>query len=311
MAEPASTDAPGAVCSLCGVPDAELLLTDLTDVEYSRPGVYGLARCMGCGLTRLQPFPAPGALVDLYPPEYHSYHKPVSRLTRFLIRKAAKKHAGEIAQLIGTTGRVLDIGCADGALFDEWSRYGDWEFVGVEFQDGIAEAGRQAGRDVRTGTLEEVDFGDERFRLILMNHLIEHVTDPTETLETSFRLLEPGGRLLGETPNIASLDYVLTGRHWGGLHVPRHLYLYSPKTLRAHLERTGFEEIAVTPKLHTGHWALSIQNWIQSFRPARIVQGRTWYYPSLLLAFIPLNMIQMLLNCTGAMGFVARKPEGT
>jgi hypothetical protein len=118
--------------------------------------------------------------------------------------------------------------------------------------------------------------------------------------------------MLGEVPNPDSLDAHWFGRYWGGWHFPRHLFQYSPAVLRRVLAHGGFGDIHVSAKLHTGHWALSIQNFLQS-RPryrTRLTHGRTFYYPLLLLLFIPFNLVQALFLKTGIIGFRARKNLG-
>lgn len=76
--------------------------------------------------------------------------------------------------------------------------------------------------------------------------------------------------------------------------------------------KTGFKVEKIDYELHTGHWALSIQNFFQSNKltQVKIKQGRTFYYPLLLALLAPINFVQKLFHCTGVIGFVAQKQSG-
>jgi len=54
-------------------------------------------------------------------------------------------------------------------------------------------------------------------------------------------LLKPGGRLAMATPNNQSLGHRIFQKHWRGLEPPRHLQLFSPRTLSECARRTGLE----------------------------------------------------------------------
>jgi SAM-dependent methyltransferase len=302
-----------AACRLCGDTNSQVVIPQGEDYEYGVTDTFDLVRCRRCGLLFLRPEPTLEQLLTYYPPDYHSYGgAPSSPISNFLIQFASKAKAGEITRLIGPAGRILDVGCAEGREFDHLRRFGDWNFCGVEFNPDIAARGRAKGYDIRPTTLEHADFPPESFDLILMFHLLEHVTDPLTTLNAAWRLLKPGGYLLGEVPNPDSLDARWSGRYWGGWHFPRHLFQYNPAVLHRTLAQGGFRDIHLAAKLHTGHWALSIQNFLQS-RPSwrsRLSHGRTFYYPLLLLFFIPFNLVQALFLKTGVIGFQARNRLG-
>ena len=90
-----------------------------------------------------------------------------------------------------------------------------------------------------------------------MNHVIEHVLDPVGMLAECCRVLKPGGKLVVVTPNIWSLGRRLFGEHWRGWEVPRHLFLFSPKSLRTCAERAGFvvQNLRTTSKGARFIWA--------------------------------------------------------
>ena len=112
-------------------------------------------------------------------------------------------------------------------------------------------------------------------------------------------------------PNIASFDFCLFKRYWGGCHWPRHLHQFTPRSMTYLLESAGFTDVRIHYLLHTGHWALSVQNMLQSWAPThtRLTNSRAWYYSFLLLLFVPINAVAVLFRQTGIIGFTARKPR--
>jgi len=48
--------------------------------------------------------------------------------------------------------------------------------------------------------VESLPFEDNRFDLILCNHILEHVSDPARALREMHRCLKPGGTLVAQTP---------------------------------------------------------------------------------------------------------------
>lgn len=81
--------------------------------------------------------------------------------------------------------------------------------------------------------------------MITLSHVIEHVHDHVGMLRELYRLLKPGGMLWLETPNILSLGARKYGPAWRGLEVPRHLAIFSLKSIQAALVNTGFESSQV------------------------------------------------------------------
>lgn len=299
-------------CSICQKETPRLpFLTGGRDYEYGVPGVWEQTACAVCGLVATTPMPSMDEILSYYPKSYHGYQSAPSRITRFLVTRNLRARAKLYRALIGPDARILDVGSADGAHFDTWQEVEPgWALYGFEFNDGAAAAGRAEGRRIATATIESYQPPVSEFQLIIMNHLLEHVRDPFDTTARVYALLASGGSLVGEVPNIRSWDFSLFGRFWGGCHWPRHVHQFTPATMSLMLTKTGFSDVQISYQLHTGHWALSVQNWLQSHRLTRVTlsNGRAWYYPLLLIAFVPVNLVAQLFGMTGIIGFSARKP---
>ncbi|MBN2408840.1 MAG: class I SAM-dependent methyltransferase, partial [Candidatus Aminicenantes bacterium] len=128
---------------------------------------------------------------------------------------------------------------------------------------------------------------DDSFQAIVMNHVIEHVPDPSGVLRKCRRLLAPGGRMVIVTPNPAGLGHRLFKKSWANLDPPRHPHLFSPKALRAAAEEAGFESIlgASKTRYHFIRWtwtaSLGIRRWgrFDGRKPARpLPRGGLLFY---------------------------------
>jgi SAM-dependent methyltransferase len=93
------------------------------------------------------------------------------------------------------------------------------------------------------GSLENTRFPDQSFDAVTLNQVIEHVHDPVSLIRECLRILKPGGKLVLATPNIESFGHQIFGRNWSHLDSPRHLMLFSMKTLRECAVRAGFLSI--------------------------------------------------------------------
>lgn len=105
--------------------------------------------------------------------------------------------------------RVLDVGVAAHSMRHLESP--DWRHgkiakaaarcVGVDILESLVDLIRQRGYDVRlVDATSDVDLG-ERFDVIFIGDVIEHVDNPGALLRFAKRHLAPGGRILAATPN--------------------------------------------------------------------------------------------------------------
>ena len=128
-------------------------------------------------------------------------------------------------------GRVLDIGCGLGHVLLNLKKLG-FEVHGIEPSEKAASFGRERlGLDIITGTLLDHKFPDNYFYIITMNHVLEHLNNPIETMKEARRILHPDGMILIRTPNINSFGYKMFGRNWLHIDTPRHLIIYSKRSI--------------------------------------------------------------------------------
>ncbi|MGD9124440.1 MAG: class I SAM-dependent methyltransferase, partial [Desulfarculaceae bacterium] len=98
------------------------------------------------------------------------------------------------------------------------------------------------------GTIFDMNLEDAGFDLVTLWDVLEHTPDPLAVLAECRRVLKPGGLLVVNYPDIASLPSRAMGRRWVFL-LSVHLYYFTPQTIRAALEKSGF-----TALLLQKHW---------------------------------------------------------
>ena len=293
-------------CPTCGS-EASAPAFCAKDYEHGVPGEWKIVRCLSCELYFQDPMPRTEQLGAFYPPSYSAYNS--NTLISLLFRFVYWLDARRVRDLIGTSGRVLDVGCGNGnALLKLRESGGTWELFGMEIDPGAVAKARAADLDVQQGELTDCKFPDGSFDLIRMGHVIEHVPDPIATLSRAYKLLRPGGILLGETPNTDCLDFKLCGKYWGALHVPRHLTFFNIINLTKSLQKSGFSNLSIQPRLRTVGWSAAIQNWLADHGVVKVPpSGRVAWYLLLILPFLPVTILQSLSGKTGTVAFIARR----
>jgi SAM-dependent methyltransferase len=152
-------------------------------------------------------------------------------------------------------GQLLDVGCGGGHFLARMKELG-WQVRGVEPDAEAVSMARERDLNVFHGMLADARFPANEFDAVTMNHVIEHVPDPIELLQECRRVLKTSGRLVIVTPNTASLGRSRFARAWRGWEPPRHLFLFTPKTLRLSAERAGLqiETLRTTARLAPPMW---------------------------------------------------------
>ena len=279
-------------CKLCGCNRRKIVLTNCQDYLENTPGKFTIAQCNRCGLFYLNPRPTMEELTSCYTCEYYAYQKPdltkmkkrLSKLKNFpfqgilkerfhypiqhdhsLLKKALIRFAfffcrplfRGVLEFRGD-GRVLDIGCGGGLHLWFLKNLG-WESWGLEISPQASQVAQTLGINVFCGELPQANLPSQYFDIIRMNHVLEHLHSPEAYLKEIKRILKPEGICLVRIPNIRSLNYPVFKKYWAGLDVPRHLYSFSPTTLKALFDKFGFETKRINFVASAGTFLISLQ----------------------------------------------------
>lgn len=139
-----------------------------------------------------------------------------------------------------SSGQVLDIGCGKGSFLRAFQALRPaWLCAGVEpSREEAALARRNGELEIHEGMFGAVPLERDRFDLVAIMHVLEHVRTPAETIRQMRDVIAPGGLLFVEVPNTTDLNMFYD------LLLFEHLYHFTPETLAWLLAREGFEVIA-------------------------------------------------------------------
>lgn len=205
---------------------------------------HTIVQCQQCGLVYTNPRPDCNDLIE----SYEAVQDPLYLQERQGRVLTFTHHLGPLEKITGPANgrRLLDVGCYTGVFLDIAAGHG-WEAWGIDPSRWAVEQARARGLNVVEGTLASAHLPAESFAVATMWDVIEHLANPFEELRHVWRILEPGGLLVVHTMDIDSLFARVMGARWPWL-MEMHIYYFSRRTLRAMLEKAGFEVIRIEPQ---------------------------------------------------------------
>lgn len=219
---------------------------------------FSVYRCSHCGVGQTVPMPAD---LGRYYASYYGNRHGVSATY------CVKRRLRLLHQSARPPGRLLDIGCGDGAFLAGAQKAG-WQTAGTELKP---DAARSLGLDVRYD-LEQFA-GGERFDCVTLWHSLEHLRDPRAILARIKAILRPNGALLLAVPDNGGWQAKLFGRHWLHLDVPRHLFHFDRRSLAGLLESVGF----IVERQWHQEWEYDLIGWSQSAMNAMGLKANVFF----------------------------------
>jgi 2-polyprenyl-3-methyl-5-hydroxy-6-metoxy-1,4-benzoquinol methylase len=213
-------------------------------------------QCRQCSFVYLDPRPTPEELQLLYSDEYFLHdgadfgaHSSTDYET------AARKGSVKFPEILGwirrykPSGDFFEIGCGMGYFLDYVRQHG-FNVSGIEYAElGVRSCQTSFGLDVRRGSFEDFAIEPNRYDVIFMGDVLEHLVQPLAMLQKAYAMLRPSGVFAAEVP---SMFNSLTGRFAATTMrafriskkmamPPYHVNEFTPRTLRAMIERAGFK----------------------------------------------------------------------
>jgi SAM-dependent methyltransferase len=237
-------------CLLCGTA-GRVLYQDLRDHLFGVEGTWKVRICPDprCCLLWLDPMPLKSEIGKAYSNYYThgSNHNEIENQSLHGLKQGAYRFYELLLHLTPiqrqrrqlkymyleqmTPGRLLEIGCGDGARLALFRDAG-WTVEGVEVDSNAATvASRKHAVLVRKCDLLELQYPGGQFDAIILNHVIEHAHEPRVLVAECYRILKPGGTFVAVTPNAESFGHRQFEKYWRGLEPPRHLHLFTTRNL--------------------------------------------------------------------------------
>ncbi|MFH1258742.1 MAG: class I SAM-dependent methyltransferase [Elusimicrobiota bacterium] len=234
-------------CCLCGKNDFVLLFSGHDYLGFS-PLTFKVMKCNQCGLVCLNPYPE--NLIKYY----DAYHKSFLEKDIFLLPWLLPDRIKKIKK-IKTPGKILDIGCGVGIFLLDMQKEG-WDVYGCDiYPDSCNIAKNMNGlKNIYNEDVLSLNLSENYFDVITLWHVLEHLTKPQDTLKKINKLLKDDGILIIESPDFSSIQSKFFKSKWFPLELPRHIYQFSPNTVKKLLNSVNFEilrkDYVVNPRIN-------------------------------------------------------------
>ncbi|GAB4370576.1 MAG: class I SAM-dependent methyltransferase [Kiloniellaceae bacterium] len=294
-------------CVVCQSGDVQRFIAEPRDREYFTTAAVDdvvIDLCKHCLSLFQDPQPTAEQCASYYPPDYQNYMSGRVPLLSSLLEKQQKKAAKAFLMAYGQDAVILDFGCGDGLFLRCLEGLGAKNLFG--FEPNYRESNKSAPlRSMIVGKLDDLMTQGIQFDVIRMNHVIEHLADLDAEMLLLRRLLKPGGRIVGQTPNPAHFSVRLFGAFWGALHFPYHTVLLSPKGLREAAPRWHMQLVQLRGTIMPTVWSMSAENWLKKVLDSQR-RGRLPIYSLLVFGGLCIAVVDRLINQneTGVYDFV-------
>jgi 2-polyprenyl-3-methyl-5-hydroxy-6-metoxy-1,4-benzoquinol methylase len=230
-------------CPVCGSSQFESFLTCK---DYTVSGeFFNIVSCVNCRFKFTNPRPSDSEIGNYYKSEAYVSHSNtrkglINKLYHLVRKKTLKDKLSLISKYV-SRGTILDYGCGTGMFLNVCKESG-WEAYGMEPDSGARKIAAEMGlKTFQDKTSLKQELGQKKLNAITLWHVLEHVTDPEETLGFFREQLDANGVLIIAVPNYTSQDAKHYKEFWAAYDVPRHLYHFEINTVTKMLQPYGFK----------------------------------------------------------------------
>lgn len=236
-------------CIICKK-DAKIILENFNG--YIEEEKYNIYYCSSCNLSFVWPQEVDNKIYDFiysqadFVPGYNRYAmyaleiKSKKNALKYLAGKEAMYFAVKdiLKQDNDKSERILEVGSGLGYLTYAISREG-YNVTGLDISaDAVKKAQASFGNYYICGDIYQYALENpEKFDVVLLTEVIEHVPDPAAFSDTLMSLLKPGGKLIISTPNKSAYP---SHEYWNTELPPVHLTWLSEDSFKVISQQKGF-----------------------------------------------------------------------
>jgi ubiquinone/menaquinone biosynthesis C-methylase UbiE len=233
-------------CPWCGA--ATLMgRLDTTDLLQHKPGRFHLDECTTCGHVFQNPALSLRGLDHYYDQFYEGEGEEPWEFAFAAMGRAYEQRADTIARF--TEPRAwLDVGTGHGHFcLAARRRWPQASFDGLDLSESVEEAARRGWIDIGyRGLFPDLAGSLARsYDVLSMHHYLEHTRDPRAELTAAAKVLESGGHLMVEGPDVDCPWSRRLGRYWRCWFQPQHQHFVTCANLIAALDENGFDVVSV------------------------------------------------------------------
>ena len=221
------------------------------DFTISRE-TFVIWHCNSCSLRFTQNVPTADAIGRYYQSNNYISHSDtkkgiINRLYHSVRNITLNQKRKLVQRATGLkTGSLLDIGAGTGA-FANAMKQANWNITALE-PDETARSNAKKNYDLNLRLSEELFYQKpESFDVITLWHVLEHVHELHLYLQAFQTILKKNGVLIIAVPNYTSFDADYYKEYWAAYDVPRHLYHFSPQSMKLLMQQFMFVVTEMKP----------------------------------------------------------------
>lgn len=242
-------------CPLCQEANGTSIAHGLDFLLGNSDQIFEIVECQTCQHVYLN---HPPEDMDIYYPNDYEIYSHRNGIVGFLQEKLDSLRARSLLNSLNQHSHVLEIGCSNGAFLNQFKINGH-HTKGIEFSSHAANFAKEHYElDVDIGKIEELELEQEKYDLIIMRAVLEHLHNPRLALEKAFQALKPNGRIVLNVPNFSSIERMLFGKYWIGYDFPRHLQVFKSSVLTQLLQECHFDNIQMSYSPVPNDWCRSL-----------------------------------------------------
>ena len=175
---------------------------------------YNLVKCSECGFMFLKPKPNQDLLKDLYNNQEY-FEKDYGGGSEIAYEDSFDQNKKRYQEIINRIrkykdkGVLLEIGCA-GGHFLKFAQDSGYKVEGVEISKAMVKfAKEKLAVNVIAGTIGDIELPSQKYDIVYLGDVLEHIYDIDFFLKEMFRILKPSGLLYADLPG--TYNYTLLG----------------------------------------------------------------------------------------------------
>ena len=235
-------------CPICG--SSHIIESfEATDYTVSR-GTFKVSQCGNCSFLFTNPIPDKTSIGKYYKSDDYISHSDtkkglINKLYHF-IRSYSLLQKEKLLRSYKTSKSLLDFGCGTG-YFLEFCKNCKWDTQGYEPDTDANHIASTRINDKVYNSLSELKQDDKKYGIVTAWHVLEHIHELDEAIETIHNKIENKGKFIFALPNPSSKDAQIYKEHWAAYDVPRHLYHFNPNNVEDLLKKHSFKLVEKKP----------------------------------------------------------------
>lgn len=194
--------------------------------------------------------------------------------------------------------KVIDIGTSTGIMLDIFKDLG-FETWGVEPSQS-AKIAKDKGHKITKSYFEDAKLPKNYFDVIVMNHTLEHLSNPLKVLKKIHQILTPDGYLLIDVPNAGGFGSKLLKDKWPYKLPKEHKSQFTKKCLSKIFRQAGFQVVHFESRSGIFEFANPVKEVFEA-----LIHGKKRFFKDLIN--IPYDIFVTFFDAGDSMTLIGRK----